>query len=140
MCCTTDFGRHHFSFLYNFEKCVILSLRYCCYYFWKKNTIRKYKYLQIDYYSSTYIWLDFRISLSPMSYIYIIPSLVYEIKNCKLSMFKEVTKLNWKVQFSSKVPFFGELWTELSSLFGQVNLNWTEVHFFEWTWTKKIGE
>ena len=32
-CCTTDFGRHHFSFLYNFEKCVILSLRYCCYYF-----------------------------------------------------------------------------------------------------------
>ena len=65
-CCTTDFGRHHFSFLYNFEKCVILSLRYCCYYFWKekKNTIRKYKYLQIDYYSSTYIWLDFPISLS----------------------------------------------------------------------------
>ena len=53
---------------------------------------------------------------------------------------KEVTELNWKVQFSSKVRFFGELWTELSSLFGQVNLNWTEVHFFEWTWTKKIGE
>ena len=55
-------------------------------------------------------------------------------------IYKEVTELNWKVQFSSKVPFFGELWTELSSLFGQVNLNWTEVHFFEWTWTKKIGE
>ena len=29
-------------------------------------------------------------SLSPMSYIYIIPSLVYEIKNCKLSMLFEV--------------------------------------------------
>ena len=38
---------------------------------------------------------------------------------------KEVTELNRKVQFSSKVHFFGELWTELSSLFDQQNLNRT---------------
>ena len=50
-----------------------------------------------------------------------------------------MTELNWKVQFSSKVLFLDELWTELSSLFGQMNLNWTLVHFLselEQKWTE----
>ena len=51
-------------------------------------------------------------------------------------------EMNWKVQFNSKVRFFDELWTELSSLFGQMNLNWSLVHFFselEWKWTEVLG-
>ena len=52
---------HFFTILKNVSYChsdIVATI------FEKKNTIRKYKYLQIDYYSSTYIWLDFPISLS----------------------------------------------------------------------------
>ena len=33
------------------------------------------------------------------------------------------TEMNWKVQFNSKDRFSDELWTELSSLFGQMNFS-----------------
>ena len=78
---------HFFTILKNVSYChsdIVATI------FEKKNTIRKYKYLQIDYYSIVPIFDLIFQSLSPMSYIYIIPSLVYEIKNCKLSMLFEV--------------------------------------------------
>ena len=48
---------------------------------------------------------------------------------------KEVTELNGKVQFSSKVHFFGEL--ELNLVHFLANWTWTELSsLFGWTWTK----
>ena len=50
-------------------------------------------------------------------------------------IYSEVTELNGKVQFSSKVHFFGEL--ELNLVHFLANWTWTELSsLFGWTWTK----